>query len=593
MRAEGKQTSRRRFLKTMGTAVVTFPAVSAHAGMHHFAETSNTVYHDAVHPANEPFGIGKGIFPGRVVWVHNPEATNENCVSNAFGHAWFAEENNNQNVIDQMLSDALQNISGQADDSSAWEAIFKYHNRARGKGKVAYSSGEKIFIKINATSSWSGNINPDDLSIVKNKWYGISETSPHLILALLRQLVNVVGVAQQDIYIGDPIHHIYKHCYDLWHPEFPDIHYLDHNGWADREKVIPSETAIVKYSDRGTVLREGTWSDATAGAPVTEDHLYTIFEEAEYLLNVPTLKAHKHAGITLFAKNHFGSQTRNDAKHLHNGLVAPEKDNPRRQGYGLYRVQVDLLGYGLLGGKTLIYLLDALWTSDYEIKKPVKWMMEPFNNDWTSSLFVSFDPVAIESVAFDFLRSEFTVARGLNTYPQMEGVDDYLHQAADSANWPQGIVYDPKDEGTPLESLGAHEHWNNAVDKKYSRNLGTGEGIELLHVSQNTRVDEKESTPVNDFSLAQNYPNPFNASTTIQYSLSATSHIEISIFNVRGQKVKSLVDSEKSPGTFRAVWDGRLWNGVVAPSGVYIYKMTVTSPGGRTFQKVKEMILMK
>ncbi len=201
------------------------------------------------------------------------------------------------------------------------------------------------------------------------------------------------------------------------------------------------------------------------------------------MLNIPTLKAHKHAGATMLAKNHFGSHTRNDAKHLHGGLVAPEQDNPRRQGYGLFRVQVDLMGHELLGSKNSIYLMDALWSSDYEIGEPVKWTMAPFNNDWMSSILLSLDPVAIESVGFDFLRAEFTIGRGLATYPQMEGVDDYLHQAADSTTWPDNFDYDPENDRTSLQSLGVHGHWNNAIDKQYSRNLGTGNGIELIKIN--------------------------------------------------------------------------------------------------------------
>ena len=57
-----------------------------------------------------------------------------------------------------------------------------------------------------------------------------------------------------------------------------------------------------------------------------------------------------------------------------------------------------------------------------------------------------------------------------------------LHQAADSTNWPAGIKYDPDSTGVHIYSLGVHEHWNNATDKKYTRNLGTGNGIELKSV---------------------------------------------------------------------------------------------------------------
>ena len=58
--------------------------------------------------------------------------------------------------------------------------------------------------------------------------------------------------------------------------------------------------------------------------------------------------------------------------------------------------------------------------------------------------------------------------------------ENYLHEAAQADNPASGTVYDPEDDGTRLASLGVHEHWNNPVDRQYSRNLGTGDGIELV-----------------------------------------------------------------------------------------------------------------
>ena len=120
---------------------------------------------------------------------------------------------------------------------------------------------------------------------------------------------------------------------------------------------------------------------------------------------------------------------------------------------------------------------------------PVKYFMAPFNNDWSNSLFLSQDQVALESVCYDFLRTEWN---GINKHdaqnnkpengPSWNGVDDYLHQAADPSNWPEGIVYDPDNSGKPLTSLGTHEHWNNAEKKQYSRNLGFEKGIELVSI---------------------------------------------------------------------------------------------------------------
>jgi hypothetical protein len=61
------------------------------------------------------------------------------------------------------------------------------------------------------------------------------------------------------------------------------------------------------------------------------------------------------------------------------------------------------------------------------------------------------------------------------------GAEDYLHEAAQADSPPSGTFYDPENDGVALASLGVHEHWNNPTDKQYTRNLGTGDGIELIY----------------------------------------------------------------------------------------------------------------
>ena len=476
----------RRWFATVAAIAFGWPAGRA------AADPVEPAFLTATVAPNQPMGQARGIFPGRVVWVHDARAVNQACVVDAAGHGWFLSANNNQAVIDGMVSSALRTLTGQAGDAAAWDAIFRYHNATRGKGAVGYVRGEKIFIKVNATSAWPGNFNPDDLT----PYAFISETSVGSVLAMLRQLVGVVGVSQADIYVGDPLKHIYKHLYDVWHAEFPNVHYLDNSGYQQlgREPVAASPTAVIHYSDRGATLRTNVSSDGYPGDdPVYQDNLYSIFQDAEYLINIPMLKGHKRAGVTMFAKNHFGSQTRADASHLHNGLVTTtELPTVSRAGYGLYRVQVDIMGHSLLGRKNLLFLMDALWATDYELDVPLKWQMAPFANGFMASLFASLDPVAIESVGYDFLRSEFTAERvpAASTCVQMPGVDDHLHQAADAATWPAGIAYDPDHRGVPVPSLGTHEHWNNASAKQYSRNLSpAGTGIELIWADQDIRME--------------------------------------------------------------------------------------------------------
>lgn len=544
-------------------------------GAYVFENSTVVLTKNAIVEANAPMGEAVGIFPGRVVWVHNPDATNENCTPDAVDHGWFMPENNDQEVIDIMVSSAIQKLTGEATDSASWDAVFKFHNNTvRAKGQVGYVSGEKIFIKTNATSSWGGNFSTKTLAKTNNQYYGISETSPGVVLSVLKQLVNVVGVAETDIYIGDPMKHIYKHDYDYWHSEFPGVHYLDHDGYTNlgREKIATGGSATIHYSDNGAILRPNVWSVASTGSEDTVygDDLYKIFEDAEYMINIPMLKGHKRAGVTMFAKNHFGSHTRGDASHLHNGLIAPtEMENGiPRAGYGLYRVQVDIMSSKYLGKKNLLYLMDALWATDHELGTPLKWQMAPFNDDWMSSVFASLDPVAIESVGYDFLRSEYTIERGAGTYAQMDGVDDYLHQAADSANWPEGIKYDPDCTGVLFASLGVHEHWNNAADMEYTRNLGTGDGIELLKVDNIVSVENSQNEIVSGYSLTQNYPNPFNPATKISYTLPEASEISLKVFDILGKEITTLYSGKQNAG--KHTIDFKPEN---LSSGTYIYRL--------------------
>jgi len=218
---------------------------------------------------------------------------------------------------------------------------------------------------------------------------------------------------------------------------------------------------------------------------VETDQYYDCTIDADYILSLPAMKGHRGGGVTFFAKNHFGTNNKSSASHMHKGLHKGTSD-PLRGDYKSYRVFVDLMSYEHLGGKTLIYIGDFLWGTSMEHDPPVKFLSGPFNNDYSSSLIVSLDPVAIASVALDILQEEFqvldeSVYPPRYTYVRFSAVDDYLHQAASSDWWPEGLIYDPEDDGTPIESLGVHEHWNNPTDRQYSRNLGTGSGIELVY----------------------------------------------------------------------------------------------------------------
>jgi hypothetical protein len=86
--------------------------------------------------------------------------------------------------------------------------------------------------------------------------------------------------------------------------------------------------------------------------------------------------------------------------------------------------------------------------------------------------------------------------------------------------------------------------------------------------------NERLATVVRTFAILQNYPNPFNPSTTIEYELPAAGNVEIRIFNVNGQLVRTLVSDHRSPGRHAALWDGTNAFGVTVASGLYVYQVT-------------------
>ncbi len=407
---------------------------------------------------NMPMGQGKGIFPGRVVWVHDPAATNESYGDRG-RKLWFDPANADQAAVDAMMEKGILALTGEATVADAWNALFRDFNASRGRGQNGYAKGELVVIKINLNGMGNG---PQNIN-----------TSPQVIHALLSQLTEEAGVPQESIVIGEPNIDMDKRMYKSVYGDFPRLRYM-------RRGAVPGTADNVLIASDGG----------------NQDTLPRVYEEAAYMINVPVLKKHHRAGISLTAKLHFGSVTPyngNGAFGWHYGLPAPEGAGRVTNGrYGAYRCLVDFMGHKDLGGKTILYLVDGLWSSINWGHPAIKWAMEPFNGDYPSSVFLSQDPVAIDSVGYDFLVNEFGFdhpVEGMHDprddsgpFPQYAGVDDYLHQAADPSKWPASIKYDPEGDGTPIGSLGVHEHWNNPKDKKYSRDLGTGKGIELLYL---------------------------------------------------------------------------------------------------------------
>lgn len=284
--------------------------------------------------------------------------------------------------------------------------------------------------------------------------------SPHLVTALVAQLIEA-GVPGQDILlyevavgrtIGQPIAGRIRANSGR---DFQAVRFLVNNDYGHSGRITP-------VPDKANPIQ-------FAAKALPQAHLPQQVTEAKYMINLALLRPHGMAGVTLTAKNHFGS--------IHfpevGWLPAPLHSHIlRTQAMGSYNPLVELIGHPHLGGKTMLYLLDGIYSAEHNEGNVFRFAS--LGDDWTSSLLVSQDPVAIDSVGLDILSAEpkATQVRG--------NADNFLHEAAQAAKPPSGTLYRPAKDAPALACLGVHEHWNNATDRKYSRNLGRKQGIELV-----------------------------------------------------------------------------------------------------------------
>jgi ligand-binding sensor domain-containing protein len=492
---------------------------------------------------NHPIGTAVGVNPGRVIWAWDTSATKRNIKS-----YHFLPENYNQEVICRMFNESVKSLAGEYNVSESWDAMFRNFNIRKRNLNIGYTKGEKIFIKINQTSGRGiltvAERARGNYTVPVRTGLGTAETTPPIVLAILRQLINECGIDQADIAVGDPQNPTLGHNYDAWAAEFPNVKYADRTfGTYGRTLIHPTKNDLLFYSDK-----------------LQTDKLYDIIENADYMINVANLKPHSGTGITLTAKNHFGSQSREGAYHLHySHLCQLEGKAPTNAGYHKYRVLVDLMGSKYLGQNTLVYVIDGLYSGgSNEGGPPVRYYMAPFSGNWSSSIFMSQDQVALESVCYDFLRTEWNGTyshdpsnNSLETWPNINGVDDYLHQAADSANWPKGIIYDPDNSGKPISSLGVHEHWSNPVNKQYSQNLGKPYGIELISIPGNIvgknapGITSKTSSMENAEDVSKNSANNSTA-TEIKATASVTEKTVTT--DNKGVKIASVINRSIGEG---------------------------------------------
>jgi hypothetical protein len=103
-----------------------------------------------------------------------------------------------------------------------------------------------------------------------------------------------------------------------------------------------------------------------------------------------------------------------------------------------------------------------------------------------------------------------------------------------------------------------------------------------------TTLDKSGSSLPTNYTLNQNYPNPFNPETAIHYTIAKGGRVELTIYNVLGNKIKTLVNDFQNAGSYTVKWQGDADNGSKVSSGVYFYKLN-----SGEFTDIKKMTLLK
>jgi hypothetical protein len=169
------------------------------------------------------------------------------------------------------------------------------------------------------------------------------------------------------------------------------------------------------------------------------------------------------------------------------------------------------------------------------------------------------------------------------------GAGVYTGEALPIAAWADDPLTDEVEGYTPGEAM-AVRVWHSEIGEEIEYEVQAQEGAMTFGESPYTRVSLTAggAALLPELSLSNNYPNPFNPQTTITFNLPSPGEIDISIFNLLGQKVATIASGQYAAGEHRVVWDGKDDNGNSVSSGLYFYRLTTD---GKTL--TKKMVLLK
>ena len=228
------------------------------------------------------------------------------------------------------------------------------------------------------------------------------------------------------------------------------------------------------------------------------------------------------------------------------------------------------------------------------------------NRDAPPVEFKFFSPPEIISINRDPLTNKlafkWTKVQGADKYLVVFAVEKSFFIDENLRNNPgnrEEIVAQPSDPDTITKTLNNYfnptSNWYFRITAINSDVFESGwSNFYLLDPASSSGEDNPISSIENDldipstYRLFQNYPNPFNPETTIEYDVPALGEISISIFNLKGEKVRTLISGEHQPGNYFVKWQGLNDNNELVASGMYLY--IITAPN---YKQVKKCLFLK
>lgn len=323
----------------------------------------------------EAYMMGGGEPPvgPKVVHVYSAQATNWDFNTGYYG------DYVNQTVVNNMVDRGVKDLTGASTVAGAWEALIP-----------GYTSGKGIAIKVSHNNAWSCNESGSSID-------GLI----HPVNAVVRGLKEM-GVAESDVWIYEAIRRI------------PD-RFVNGSVYSNVQYFSNCRQEVGWYSNDPDAFV--TFNPPSGPAP-SSMRVPDVLINASYLINMPIIKKHDSAGVSLSFKNHLG--TVSNPGGLHDYVF------PGASYFGsTYNPMTDVYLNPHVGGKTVLTIGDGLYGcwAGYTVP-PAPW--ETFENGALNSLFFATDPVALDSVMYDLLQAEH-VARGGSL---ASGSDTYLPLAA-------------------------------------------------------------------------------------------------------------------------------------------------------------------